>query len=244
MTSYFIIHKKTRKTNLIGGYPIKKTSIILLVLVLIGSSFSATAFIAQQKNLNTKEHFETITWAEPVLTTQEAFTKVTIDQATSYHVKTGEPMLPKITKTFTLPIGSQITKINIAHDTPIRQSLDSPILPAQEPLIDGETQSKTKFSQAVYESNSIYPSEPYTTQKSIGLKNNQHVLYYSIHYYPVRYNPVENTIYYTDNIDITIEYQTPLSPVQVQSIDEQDLLVIYPELFTDEIQPLITHKNN
>jgi hypothetical protein len=214
-------------------------------LVLIGSSFSATAFIDQQKDVTIKQQFETITWSEPILTQQESFTKISIDQATSYHVKTGEPMLPKITKTFTLPIGSQITKINIAHDTPFTQSLDSLVLPAQEPLIDGQTQPTTRvLSEAVYESNSLYPSESYTTQKRIGLKDDQHVLFYSIHYYPVQYNPVENTIYYTDNVDITIEYKTPRSPIQVTSNEDQDLLVIYPDLFTDEIQPLITHKNN
>lgn len=154
-------------------------------------------------------------------------------------------MLPKLTETFILPVNSKITQINIEKDKTIKQNIAAPIIPAPEPLTDGERKNKERYySEEVYNTNSLYPSKEYTTSKSVGLKNGKHVLFYSVHYYPVQYNPVENTIYHTNKIDITIEYTTFKDSNQQKVENEQDLLVIYPEIFSEEIQPLINHKNN
>ena len=154
-------------------------------------------------------------------------------------------MLPKITKTFILPIGSIITNTIIERSSFTKLTIQSPIIPAQKPVIDGEKPSEERFlSTEVYETDSLYPSVPYTTQKSIGLNDGERVLFYSIHYYPVRYNPVKNIVLYTDEVSINVEYILPTDSTFQQSVHKQDLLVIYPELFSEEIQPLIDHKND
>ncbi len=154
-------------------------------------------------------------------------------------------MLPKISHTFSLPLGSVITDINIETSTQQEITLESFVVPAYEPLIDGENPPKSRpFIQEIYESDTVYPSVTYDTQKRVGLHNGQHMLFYSMHYYPVRYNPVENTIYYTDEVDITVDYISPSPPIQIKTADEQDLLVIYPNAFAAEVQPLIKHKND
>jgi hypothetical protein len=231
--------------NVTGGINIKKTSILLLVLVLIGSSFSATAFVKPNQSLNIVTQNHQIKISSLSVINEDSFVKISIDEATSAIQHPGEPMLPKITKTFVLPLGSQITEITIDSSEPIKQTLDKLVIPAQEPIIDGEIPSEnTPLSQAVYQQDSLYPSVKYSTQKSVGLKDGNHVLFYSINYYPVRYNPVENTIYHSEIIDININYNAPSESIQPQSADEQDLMVIYPEIFTEEIQPLIDHKND
>lgn len=230
---------------IIGGNPIKKISAIILILIFVGSSFSATAFIERQNNTIIKQENHTISFSSPVLTTEESFIKISIEESATFLQNPGEPMLPKITYTFSLPLGSIITGITIEGSSQQEKILESLVVPAHEPLIDGDTLPKSRpFSQLVYEADALYPPVQYETRKSVGLKDGQHTLSYSIQYYPVRYNPVENTIYYNDTIHITLEYTTPDVPIQIKTADEKDLLIIYPELFANEIQPLIAHKNN
>lgn len=154
-------------------------------------------------------------------------------------------MIPKMTETFILPLGSKINKVQVDFSDTTKQTIDAFVIPAHEPIIDGETPPETRpFSQVTYETNSLYPSEPYTTQKSVGLHDGEHVLFYTIHYFPIRYNPVENIIYQSNEVNIDLEYTTPTIPTQVKTTNEQDLLIILPDIFTDEIQPLIEHKNS
>ena len=183
--------------------------------------------------------------SSPVLKTDDTFLKISLDEATSTLQNPGEPALPRITKTFILPLGSKITNVNIDSSEPISQTIDSLVLPASEPVIEGQAPPENRqISQKVYQMDSLYPEMPYHIRKSVGLKDGEHVLFYSINYYPIRYNPVQNTIHHSENIDITVQYNPPSSPVQPQSADNQDLLIIYPEVFAEEIQPLIDHKND
>jgi len=227
-----------------GGIPIKKTSILLLVFVLIGSSFSATALFEHQYNPKIIQQQEQIIIPSPILSTEHRCTTVTLKDATSTILQPGEPMLPKISKTFILPIGSTITDTIMKQSNPTKYILDSKIIPAPEPLINGQKPSENRFfSKDVYEKDELYPINQYTSHKSIGLKNGQRVLFFTIHYYPIRYNPVQNTLFYTDTVEFEIEYILPTGQHPANVADEQDLLIIYPELFTEEVQPLIQHKN-
>lgn len=156
----------------------------------------------------------------------------------------GEPTLPKMTKTFVLPIGSTITDLNIQPQETKTQKIDGAILPGSQPIIgDQTTISSDHPSKEIYEQDLLYPPTPYTVNKCVGLKDNQHVLFYTVQYYPIRYNPVQNMITHSESFDITLEYIAPTNPVNAKTNNEKDLLVLCPEIFKEEIQPLITHKN-
>ncbi|MDG6229754.1 MAG: C25 family cysteine peptidase, partial [Candidatus Thermoplasmatota archaeon] len=219
--------------------------IVCIILVLLGSSFSATAFINQHNTSTLIQQTRTLSFSPLVITTEASFVRITLDEATSSLKNPGEPILPKITYTFSLPLGSIIAGVNIKTSTPQEQTLMSLVAPAFEPLIDGESIDGSRpFSHVVYESNELYPSYTYETQKSVGLKDGQHMLFYSIHYYPVQYNPVENKIYYSHELSLTIDYSLPSTSIQTKAVDQYDLFIIYPEVFAEGIQPLIDHKNN
>ena len=223
----------------------KKIGIILLVLVLVGSSLSATAFVNQPNNVIILQEKEHIMLSSPIISSEESFTRITLEDATSTHRVTGEPMLPKITKTFILALGTQVTDTIIQESSDNVQYLQAKVLPSAEPVIDGEViQKERTVKTSIYESNTLYPSKQYTTHQTVGLHEGQHVIFYNIHYYPVRYNPVENFITYSNEVDIQIEYLLPTDEPIIQTTNNQDLLVIYPELFSEEIQPFIDHKND
>lgn len=228
-----------------GGLPIKKISILLIALVCIGSSFSATAFINQQNNTVQEQQHQTILFSEPeIIRYDNSYTRITLEEGTSTVRIPGSPVLPKVTHTFSLPLGSIVTDITIEISELKERELDSLVVPAHAPIIDGDDVPESRpFNQKVYESNELYPSEEFFSHKTVGLDGDQHTLFYSVQYYPVRYNPAENKIYYTDEVKITVTYDALIDPIQIKNADEKDLLVIYPEYFSDEIQPLIDHKN-
>ena len=183
--------------------------------------------------------------SSPMLSFEDTFTKITLEEATSTLRVTGGPMLPKITKTFILPLGTQVIDTIVKETGKTTQHLQAKVLPSLEPVIDGETVPKERTLKAsIYENNAIYPSESYTTQQKIGLHDGEHVIFHTVHYYPVRYNPVENYITFTNEADIQIEYILSADEPSIQTTNNQDLLVIYPELFSEEIQPFISHKND
>jgi hypothetical protein len=67
-------------------------------------------------------------------------------------------------------------------------------------------------------------------------------LFLILHYYPTRYNLIENAIQYTNQVEISITYENnrPLSCFG----DGLDLAIIAPEEFSSSLQPLLDHKND
>ncbi len=181
----------------------------------------------------------------PIISSEESFTRITLEDATSTLRVTGEPMMPKITKTFILPLGTQVTDTIVQESSDNTQYLQAKVLPSAEPVIDGAViPNERTLKASIYETNALYPSQPYTTHQTVGLHEGEHVIFHTVHYYPIRYNPVENVIIYSNEVDIQIEYLLPTDDTSIQTTDNQDLLVIYPELFSEEIQPFIDHKND
>ncbi len=183
--------------------------------------------------------------SSPLLSFEDSFTKITLEEATSTLRVTGGPMLPKITKTFILPLGTQVIETIVKESGKTSQHLQAKVLPSLEPVTDGEIipQERT-FKASIYETNALYPSESYTTQQKIGLHDGEHVIFHTVQYYPVRYNPVENYISYSNEVEIKIEFILSADTPNIQTTDNQDLLVIYPDAFSEEIQPFIDHKND
>lgn len=220
----------------------------MLILIFVGSSLSATGFIDQQNDTSfiEEQQKQTISFSSPnILRYEDSFIRITLEEATSSIQVPGSPVLPKVTHTFLLPLGSVITDIHIEISELKEKKLDSFVVPAHAPLIDGDSVPDLRpFSQEVYGSDSLYPMDEFFSHNTVGLNGEQHTLFCSVQYYPVRYNPAENTIYYADEVEITVDYNAPVVPTQIKTEDEQDLLIIYPEIFADETQPLIDHKNN
>ena len=233
----------------LGGIHIKKISIMLIGIVIITSSIHVNAIFtpSTQSDIDmvtdNQHYFSTV--SNLTISIQDSFAKISIDEATSMRRNPGEPLLPKISKTFLLPIGSKINDVQIESSSTIEKHLNYWIAPGAEPVVDGQTSTSSRWcSTEIYEKDRLYPETLYSTQSSVGLHQGEHVLFYTVHCYPVQYNPVENKIYYRDDIQISIDYDAPSSLHQLFSADEQDLLVIYPSLFADEIQPFIQHKND
>ncbi|OYT29442.1 hypothetical protein B6U98_02160 [Thermoplasmatales archaeon ex4572_165] len=159
----------------------------------------------------------------------------------SYISEPGKPLLPLISKEFSFPLGTKILDVNVNCEY-VEHILSKKILPSPKPsIISNEfVQNNKLLNESIYNSPSVYPSEPFSFSRGAGLKNNKHVLFLNVNIAPLCY-PIENTIKIPKTIEIIIEYQLPTD--SIFTADEYDMVIITSEIFSSSIQPLIDHKN-
>ena len=215
--------------------------------ILIASLFIANAFIAlsaiSEKIYVEKQEQISIDLAPIHINQQGTYLSITTDAATSYMMEPGEPTLPVITHTFTLPIDARQIQVDVAYEWDASVQIDGLIQPSPKPVVDasGET-GIMEPSVDVYLSDQSYPRNTFSYDIKIGLSNKKPVMFVNIHCYPITYRPLTNEISSSNAIDVTIEYEQPKSAPTVA--DEYDLLIITPSDFTSNLQSLVQHKNS
>ncbi|PNX49414.1 MAG: hypothetical protein BV457_01920 [Thermoplasmata archaeon M9B1D] len=161
-------------------------------------------------------------------------------------MKTGKPMLPKLTKVYTFPFGTKITDVKVTFSESYEKQVSKPIIPTPEPQIISTTYIPRPVSEPdplkIYSNLEIYPEKRFSYRAGTGLENGEHVVFLSIQVYPIQYIPKTNTIQYSKNAEIEISYDTPDNPINFP--DVYDLLIITPSQFTSQLQPLVDYKIN
>ena len=185
---------------------------------------------------------EIIKLSEPKISDNENYNSITLQEADTYLNNPGKPVLPIITKTYMLPIGTIISQVSCFPQDTQKKFIDKEIFFALKPISLSKTYSITYKDKKVYNTDSSYPSTWFDYHIGIGLNGKEHVTYLTILLYPVRYYPVTQVINYANNMEITIHYKSPKSPTSFP--DEYDLVIISPSKFSSYLQPLINHKEN
>ncbi|MCD6512136.1 MAG: peptidase C25 [Thermoplasmata archaeon] len=179
-----------------------------------------------------KIHFS---FSTPTIHYGDRYAYLTMDNITGYTLNRNEPVLPYLTKTIILPLGSKITSIH-ADVLSNKMIIDKKIAPSIGALIygmNGNMQVRADYTR------SIYPDRWFVYNVGVGLDGYRHVLYLTIKIYPVRYIPSANEIEYAKNMNIIIEYEGGNTNI---AGDGYDLLIVAPSKFKDVLQPLIEHK--
>jgi hypothetical protein len=217
-------------------------NIISLIIIII-LTISSLGTVALNNDYEFIEKTEIFRISTPLIYFDDMYTNIEIPEATSYLRNTGEPIIPKITKVYVLPFGSTVKSISVEFSEPIEKLINKIIKPASAPLIDGQKDIKPiKKSEKIYLNKELYPTTSYDYRTSTGLKGKEHVVFLTIEYYPVRYSPIENKVYYHEHVEINIIYNEPEKPIIFP--DEYDLLIISPSEFSQELQQLVNHKND
>ncbi len=218
----------------------KKTLSILIVGILVVSGLGAVAIPDSEPEVFVKA--DTISLSEPVFEVSGEYLSVDFEEATSKLMKVGKPIIPVVSKVFTFPIGTEISNVDVKFDVK-EYTLSKKIQPSPKPvplsmdlIIDSFA-----FDEETYASSDLYPSEPYSVQMGVGLKDGEHVLYLTVRCY-VQYSPAMDIINILENIDMQIEYVLPETPLL--AADEYDMLIITDKKFESQLQPLVDHKNN
>jgi len=223
----------------------KKLLPIILVGILVVSGLGAVA--VQENDDKTQYNIEYMAISEPIITETNEYLTVNLEESESLLMETGKPMLPVITKVFTFPLGTNIVDVKVDFDTQ-KQVLSKKIQPSPRPVPLTNDLPVEKIStelvkdEEIYSSSALYPIEPYTIRKGAGINNGENVLFVNVKVTP-QYSPADNILYVPHgDIAIEVEYELPKTP-SFTGMETYDLLIITPEIFSADLQPLIDHKN-
>ncbi len=220
----------------------KKTITILMIGLLVVSGLGAVALPEMNEN-KLIEKTEYFSLSPPVICEDGEYISVELEEATSFLMEPGKPVLPRVTETYILPFGSNIKYVFVEFSEATKQALSKEIRPAPEPIIEGKNAIKAEVkSIEIYSSSNLYPDAAFSYRTCTGLDGTEHVVFLTVQCYPVRYSPAENTLYYSDTVKISVTYEEPSNPITF--LDEYDLVIIAPSKFEQALQPLIDHKNS
>ena len=192
---------------------------VFVAIVIVLGGLSAAAI----KVDNTKNAFEKtlskkieMDFLEPILTdTDNNYIKVHLGNEETYLMNPGQPMIPRVLKTFELPFG--VTNIKIEAETSDIQEFEisKEIEPAPAPLPltpRSDFVIRSKKDETVYNSNDLYPHAWNGFHVGCGLNGDgEHVTYLTVNIFPLRYRPATGKIIVAKKVDITIHMKIQIS---------------------------------
>jgi hypothetical protein len=220
-----------------------KGKVFFIIGLLLGSCVVATG-------LTSGEHTQTcslsLSFSEPSLIEDESYVNVIMQGAAACLYHPGKPVLPMYTTTLQLPFGSIIRNVTIHFDEVKTMKLQKKITPAPYPLIEGISNepSEVTLNSGVYCTKEFYPLQWVAYSTGGGLNNDsEHVTFFSLRVFPLRYNPGTDTVNYLDACQIIITYILPTgSPFPTEVTN--NLVIISPLQFVPPLERLAEHKNN
>ncbi len=208
----------------------------LITIFLAGVMAFSLSITMDATALREKMHFP-----EPQVLEGGQYSYVIMEDANYMHEE-GYPILPYYIKTYTFPLGTKIKDVSIKAEGIKSIEFGNKISPAPPSLPRGIDDGNYELKEGdVYGVDAFYPETWYDYHIGVGLYNGERSIILNIYLYPVKYNPVRNEGVYAEDFDINVDYEKGKTMV---TADTYDLLIIAPEKFVDELQPLKEHKEN
>lgn len=214
----------------------KMVLVLVAVLLLVGSYQTIAA------NGNISYHQRTLCSFQELTTTDAgSYLSVDIDGADDSFVMQNHYMIPSKIETYTFPYGTKIESISVTPTVTHTLSLEKPIeIASPAKLLDGS--SDNFISSNVQEPLTV--SSWYTYDIGAGIINNQQSTIVKIELFPVQYSPEDNSIVWSDDLSIDIKYRNSEKSYGSSSLESYELIILAPSEFTNELEPLATHKMN
>lgn len=226
---------------------IKWLSLAVCILFVFSAISSAVSIKIEERQVpNFGEENMNLQFAKPEIR-ENRYVKLTVESADACLYNTGKPILPVYSKTLSFSFGTKIVEVECEIPEVKSMVLSEKIVPAPKPIIQGMGKNILEYEmdETIYNSNDLFPDNWFSYHTGGGLdENNEHKTFLTIRVYPVRYSPAMDTIYYVENLDLRITYETPETTLLPTSND-YDLVIITPSrLYTGELHELMEHKNN
>ena len=169
-------------------------------------------------------------------------TETNHNQFVLFDLNPGKPVLPVNISVFELMFGSEIIDVKYENSTPEIIELPGEIAycKASYDTIDGPKEIPKDLN--IYARSDPYPADWVTTRSNGGLSQNEHVTFFNVRVYPVRYFPADNKLQFIRQISVNVTYNEPEEPLLPQE-SKYELLIIAPLSFKRLLRPLIFHKN-
>ncbi len=222
----------------------KTKIVVMIMLILIAASFSSIISTAlTDKNSDYYEIEFIQNFSEPEIIEDEQFNNIFLKESNSFTTNGGCPKIPIFTKTFEISPRAKIVDIEITNSDKNFLSMKKQISPVPNFSLVGKNLIQNyELNEQVYKSEP-YPNKAYDYDIGMGLSNdNERVKFLSLKMYPLKYNPKQDLVEYFDQIQVKITVKE--QNLESKFIDKYDLVVISPQEYTENLMPLVTHKND
>ncbi|MBE3136866.1 MAG: PKD domain-containing protein [Thermoplasmata archaeon] len=215
----------------------KKIIPLCIVVMFICSGLGAVA----QPNEENKLEKVTLSFSQPTITNENEYVSISSDEANSFLMKQGKPMLPSYTETFTFPFGTKIKSVTVTPQNIQMQTISKDVLPTPQRVVVGQN-AKTSGEGTKNYGTELYPSSWFEYSVGCGRYNGELSIIVDVQIYPIKYHPKEKIIEWAKEAYVVVEYEPSASTPQPVYRDNYQLVVIGPAEYSAQIAPLITHK--
>jgi hypothetical protein len=215
----------------------KKCIPLLIVGMLVLSGLGA---IAQPDAENTHEKV-TLSFSQPTITNENEYISIDLNEANSFLMRQGKPMLPSYTETFTFPFGTKIKSVTVTPQNIQMQTISKDLTPTPQWVVVGQN-TKTSGEGTKNYGTELYPSSWFEYSVGCGRYNGELSIIVDVQIYPIKYHPIEKIIEWAKEAYVVIEYEPSTSTPQPVYRDNFQLVVIGPVDYSAQVAPLITHK--
>lgn len=213
----------------------KKILPLFVVGILVLGGLGAAALSNKQSEPRTIS----VSFSKPLIKNEEEYISINVDEANSFIMVQGKPMLPCYEQTFIYPFGTKIKSVTCTPTNIQTQTVSKDVIPTPIPVIVGQTTTKNQVSSINY-GTKPYPSKWFEYSVGGGRYNGELSIIVEVQINPVKYYPVEKKIEWINDVNIAIEYDHSNEPMTFS--DEYQFVVIGADEYSNEIEPLITHK--
>jgi hypothetical protein len=220
----------------------KKIIAYTLLFIMLSSIF---VIIPEAKDPTQNTQTFDITLSDLIVKQHETTISLKIPETTVYTTEPGKPRLPVIEKTYTYPIGTKINDITIIPEnmveTPLSTIID--LVPIPQPV---GTTTETTPEYNFYQNPTNYPDSWMTYSIGRGIIKGDPSIILKIHIYPIQYHPDQHKIIQASSIHYRISstYQPTVTQETSFSDEDYSLIILAPEEFKSNLQPLVIHKNS
>jgi hypothetical protein len=184
--------------------------------------------------------------SSPKIYLKNNYLRIHVNEETSQTVKPNKTLLPVVTQVFLLPFKTRIKYVNVSFNKVNEKKINHPICLAPETIPDFYTNIKNQIPATEHSNENqdslFYPERPFNYHIHAGRYDDKIINYLYVNLYPVRYDSAKKTLYYCNEIDISIQYE--LQNNHYNFGDEYDLIIISPKKFAQDLQQLVDHKNS
>lgn len=163
---------------------------------------------------------------------------VTINGADSIYLKQSYYSIPTTIKTFIFPIGTKIHTVSCS----IENIISTPV--TKEPRMTPKMMSSNWKSNQSMDSD-MKPKtidQWFTYDIGRGMDGSIPCIIVRVQLFPVRYDPVDKILLSVEHMNINIEYSETIT--QSSNNDNYSFLIIAPETFVNDLEPLVDYKIN
>jgi len=219
----------------------------ILILSGIGTTATSDKKIVSYEN---KTEIANMKFSQPTILKENRgeYNEISLKETSSYLMNPGQPVLPKIVKSFELPFGVKNIKIEVTPGNIQEYKIDDEIRPAPMhlPLLPTmyDIDVKETKDEKTYSSTELFPSSWYNYRVGCGLNaDNKRITHLSIQIFPIRYIVASGKLYAAESTDIKVTYDLSETNI-LPKATAYNLVIIAPKEFSRGLQKLIEHKNS